>query len=193
MNAITCEVPVFYATTAGQTRRIAERLAERLRHHGVDSRSFDVAGELVERLDWSAVKGAVVGASLHVRRYQSTAGQFVREHAAGLSAVPSAFFGVSLAAASSHADEVEAARRLAEAFPQAHGWTPALVVSLAGRLAYTKYNIVTRFLMKRIARKQGAPTDTSRDYEFTNWDRVERLARDVARLVVERRHSAPAA
>jgi menaquinone-dependent protoporphyrinogen oxidase len=36
--------------------------------------------------------------------------------------------------------------------------------------------------MKRIARKQGGPTDTSRDYEFTNWDDVARLAAQVAQL-----------
>jgi menaquinone-dependent protoporphyrinogen IX oxidase len=32
--------------------------------------------------------------------------------------------------------------------------------------------------MKRIARKEGAPTDTSRDYEFTDWTRVDALAHD---------------
>ena len=34
--------------------------------------------------------------------------------------------------------------------------------------------------MKRIARKQGAPTDTTRDYEFTNWERIDRLAASFA-------------
>ena len=35
-----CEVPVLYATSEGQTRRIAERIAERLRQDGVDAKAI---------------------------------------------------------------------------------------------------------------------------------------------------------
>jgi menaquinone-dependent protoporphyrinogen oxidase len=34
--------------------------------------------------------------------------------------------------------------------------------------------------MKRIARKAGAPTDTSRDHEFTNWPALDRFVEDMA-------------
>ena len=57
------------------------------------------------------------------------------------------------------------------------------MISLAGRLAYSKYNFIVRLLMKRIARKEGGPTDTSRDYEFTDWSRVESLAHEFATQV----------
>ena len=36
-----------------------------------------------------------------------------------------------------------------------------------------RYNFLIRFVMKRIARKAGAPTDTSRDYEFTDWSTLD--------------------
>ena len=32
--------------------------------------------------------------------------------------------------------------------------------------------------MKRIARKAGAPTDTSRDFEFTDWAALDRFVGD---------------
>ena len=54
---------------------------------------------------------------------------------------------------------------------------------VAGRLAYTQYGLLMRFIMKRIARQHGAPTDTTRDYEFTNWDEVARLADTVVRMI----------
>lgn len=38
-------------------------------------------------------------------------------------------------------------------------------------------------VMKWIARREGAPTDTSRDYELTKWDDVDSLARDMARRI----------
>jgi menaquinone-dependent protoporphyrinogen IX oxidase len=39
-----------------------------------------------------------------------------------------------------------------------------------------------RMLMRRIARKEGGPTDTSRDHELTNWTEVTALAIDIAAL-----------
>ena len=176
MPLVRCDIPVFYATTEGQTRRIAERLAERLRRQGLDSRPFDLDGDLARVIDWAHVRGTIVSASLHAGRYQAAARTFVRRHAEQLNGVPSAFIGVSLAAASSHREEVAAAKALAEAFPETHGWHPPVVASVAGRLAYTRYNFFTKRLMKRVARKQGAPVDTRRDYEFTNWERIDQLA-----------------
>jgi menaquinone-dependent protoporphyrinogen IX oxidase len=37
-------------------------------------------------------------------------------------------------------------------------------------------------LMRRIARKEGGPTDTRRDHELTNWTDVTALATDIAAL-----------
>jgi menaquinone-dependent protoporphyrinogen oxidase len=33
--------------------------------------------------------------------------------------------------------------------------------------------------MKRISRKAGGPVDTSRDYEFTDWNRIDQLVDDL--------------
>jgi menaquinone-dependent protoporphyrinogen IX oxidase len=44
-------------------------------------------------------------------------------------------------------------------------------------------------VIKRIARKEGAPTDTSRDYDLTNWTHVEKLAREMANRI-RARHAA---
>lgn len=173
------DVPVFYASTEGQTRRIAEHLADQFLEHGFTSHAIDMASPEAETIDWTRVRGAVVGASLHMQKHQRAAHDFVARHADDLNRVPSAFFSVSLAAASANIDEVRAAQTLADAFPAAHRWRPAIVASVAGRLAYTKYGFLTRLLMKHIARKEGAPTDTSRDYELTNWEKVDRLAHEL--------------
>lgn len=173
-------VPVFYATSEGQTRRIAARFVAVLRAEGVDACAYDVGALDEVDADWRQVRGAILGASIHAGRHQRTAHAFASQFSARLNGVPSIFFSVSLAAASRHREEVDEVQKMAEAFPAACAWHPDLVVSLAGRLAYTQYNVVKRFFLKRIARKEGAPTDTSRDYEFTNWDRVDTLAREFA-------------
>jgi menaquinone-dependent protoporphyrinogen oxidase len=180
---IRCEVPVLFASTEGQTALIAIRLAAVLHEHGLDSQAIDVSTPEAQAIDWSRVRGALVGASLHIGHHQKSAARFIHAHAAHLNAVPSAFFSVSLAAASKNANEVAEAERIAHAFPTEHGWKPAFVRSVAGRLAYREYNVLVRFLIKRIAKKEGGPTDTSRDHELTDWDQVDRLGHEIAAAI----------
>src|SRR5262245_42203703 len=167
--SIRCTVPIFYATTEGQTRRIAERLAATLQSAGHDSRPIDLAGRDANHVDWTHVRGAIVAASLHGGKHQRSARAFVNAHTPELNARPSIFISVSLSAASQFPEEVDAARQIAEEFPRANGWTPTMIASIAGRLAYTQYGFLKRMVLKRIARREGAPMDTRRDWEFTNW------------------------
>jgi menaquinone-dependent protoporphyrinogen oxidase len=188
-----CEVPVFFATTEGQTRRIAERIAKRLCEHGLESRAMAIASDAARQVDWSRVRGAMVGASLHLQKYQPEAVAFARLHHRELTAIPSVFFSVSLAAASKNPDRVDAARRLAEKFAIDTGWRPLRISSLAGRLAYTLYPWWMRLIMRRIARKEGESLDTSRDHEYTNWTSVEHLADSLASQIHVVRRGRPTA
>ena len=56
------------------------------------------------------------------------------------------------------------------------GWQPMMTGSIAGAMAYTKYSPIMRWMIKRISRKEGGPADTTRDYEYTDWEQVRRLA-----------------
>jgi menaquinone-dependent protoporphyrinogen oxidase len=175
-----CEVPILYATTEGQTRRIAERIAEQIRKHGLDSRAVAIISQDASHIDWSKVRGVAVGASLHRGKHQGEAEAFAHLHCKDLSWLPSLFFSVSLAAASRNAVEVEAARAIAAAFATTTGWRPTRIATVAGRLAYTQYNWFLRRFMRRIAIKEGASGDTTRDHEYTDWDLVEEIADDLA-------------
>jgi menaquinone-dependent protoporphyrinogen oxidase len=175
-----CEVPVFYATTEGHTRRIAQYVAHQLRQLGLDSEAIEITSDGSAYTAWDRLRGAVVGASLHTSKHQSHARTFARRFHRELSGVPSVFLSVSLAAASRNADEVAAASRLAEKFCTETNWRPSRIVSVAGCLAYTKYNWLVRLFMRRIARKEGASTDTTRDHDYTDWRMLEQIAGDLA-------------
>ena len=54
-------------------------------------------------------------------------------------------------------------------------WHPTHIAAVAGALKFSRYNFVTRFIMKRIATSQGMPADTTRDYEFTDWTKLDHL------------------
>ena len=178
------DVPILYATTEGHTRRIAEHLAGTLRSHGLDSRAIEVTSPEAEAIDWSCVRAVALAASLHAGAHQPAAADFVRRHLAELSLRPSLFVSVSLSICSSRPEEVAAARRLAQEFPDELGWHPMRVACVGGRLAYTKYGFVTRWMMRRIAAGAGGPTDTSRDYDLTDWGQVQALAEELALVSV---------
>ena len=55
-----CDVPIFYATSEGQTRRIAERIAEEVRKHGLDSRAVEIISEESSHVDWSRVTAPTI-------------------------------------------------------------------------------------------------------------------------------------
>jgi menaquinone-dependent protoporphyrinogen oxidase len=177
-------IPVFCATTEGHTHRIASEIAATLRQQGFDSEVQCLATPM-PAVDWTNVRGAIVGASIHAGRHQQAALDFATREVGELAARPSAFFSVSLAAASKNPAEVDAVRALATGFVRQAGWQPTRIFPVAGKLAYTKYGFVTRQVMRCIAWREGAPTDTSRDYEFTDWNAVRQFALDFAADVVK--------
>ena len=173
---------VFYATREGHTRKIAERIAADLRGHGA---TVDVADVRVSPPpDWGKYAVACLAASVHLGHHEREMIEFAKAHREALKRIGAAFVSVTLSEAGAEdttktAEERQIAaadaQRMIDVFVAQTAWRPAHVMPVAGALAYSKYNILVRFLMKRIARKAGAPTDTSRDYEFTDWRALDRF------------------
>ncbi len=168
------KVLIVYGTTEGQTAKIAQHIGDVGRRLGHDATVRQAADLEDEHLDEFAA--VIVAGSLHEGRYQRAVRGFVERHKAFLAAHPSAFVSVSLAAASRDADERAEVRRIAADFAAASGWAPNRVESFAGALRYTQYSWLKRALMKRIAAKEGGDVDTSRDFEYTDWNEVTRFA-----------------
>ena len=102
----------------------------------------------------------------------------MRKHQATLARAPSAFLSVGLAVASRTSDGRAQTMPIVERFVSQTGWRPQRVELVAGALPYSKYNVLVRFVMRRIARAEGGDTDTSRDYEYTDWSALERFVGD---------------
>src|SRR4051812_11578356 len=165
-------IAVFYATREGQTRKIAEHVAADLRKHGVEVELFNL--KEAPAVDWSRYVTACVGASVHAGHHEREVIAFVKRHAETLKRLGAAFLSVTLSVAGAEAltqpferrrQAAADAHRMVEVFIQETGWQPARSLCVAGALAYSRYNFFIKRIMKRIARKAGAPTDTSRDYE----------------------------
>lgn len=133
-----------------------------------------------DRLPEASLLGAygayVVAASVLRGHHQRYMREFVHRYVDRLNSAPSAFVSVCGAAGSDPAT----ARAYVDAFLRDTGWHPTVVRSFTGAVASTKYGWISRWVMKRISRRKGLPTDTSRDWDFTEWNQVERFAEELA-------------
>lgn len=166
-------IAIIYGTTEGHTRKIAEHLAETLRHHD-DRVELILGSELDPDFDPTAYEGIIVGASIHEGKHQRYVRGLAKKHAPVLNEMPSAFFSVSLSAADD-ATLAEAVGVMDELLEKS-GWTPRQKQPFAGALKYTQYSWLKRFLMKKISASHGGETDTSHDFEYTDWEQVTRFA-----------------
>ena len=163
-------VLIIYGTTEGQTAKIAQHIGDIGRRHGHQvtvAHAPDFSDEDLETFD-----AVIVGGSVHEWHYQRAVRDFVEHHKAFLASRPSAFFSVSMAAASHDPDERADARRIAEEFVRRAGWTPNEIASFSGALKYTQYSWFKRAVMKHIAAQEGGDVDTSKDFEYTDWAEV---------------------
>lgn len=172
------EVLLVYATTHGHTEKIAARIAKVMRDH--DVRATVLEPPDVPELDAERFAGVVVGASVHVGQHQREVLDWVKANRAQLERVPTAFFSVSLMAADESDEAREGTRELIEAFGEETGWRPGRAIPIAGALQYREYDPFTRSLMRVMMKLADRPADTSRDHELTDWDEVDRFAREFA-------------
>ena len=173
-------VLILYGTSEGHTRAIARAIAEPLSRGGVDA-DVTRAGLLEPVLpEYDAI---IVAASVHAGRYQKAVERWVREHAQEFGARPTAFVSVSLAVLQHDAKVMAELDAIVKRFLDATAWQPGVVKHVAGALLYTRYNIFKRWIMKRIAAKAGGETDTSRDYDYTDWADVRAFADEFGRRI----------
>jgi menaquinone-dependent protoporphyrinogen oxidase len=175
------DVLVLYASNHGHTAKIANGIAGAVRDSGMvaDVRDVHAASE-VSPADYD---GVIVGASIHVGHHQREIVDWAKEHAITLTGMPSAFFSVCLAGADDSDEARAAARKYIDDFADETGWTPRETTTFAGALQYLEYDFLTRTLIRLMMRHQGRPTDTSRDFDFTDWDAVDRFGHRFAATI----------
>lgn len=174
-----CRLLILYATTEGQTRKIAEFMAWRLRQHGHEAQVVDV--DAVDAgFRFVDIDGVIVGGSVHYGRHQASLRRFLSARAHDLRTLPGAFFSVSGAAADPGGRGLDEARTYAARLLRQTGWDPDDMALFAGALRYSRYGPVKRWMISRIAARQGTGTDTRRDYEYTDWEAVGRFAEQFA-------------
>lgn len=173
---------VVYGTVEGQSLKVAQFISNRLAASGWAVRLVDAAQCPLP--DPGEFAGAVVMAPLHIARYPPSIIEFGARHCGALNRMPTAFVSVSLSAAGHDPKDREGLARCLAKLEAETGWRPQVVHHAAGAFRFSRYPLVTRWVMKYIAWRKGQPTNTSRDYELTDWSSlgefVDRFAASAA-------------
>ncbi|MGE0440041.1 MAG: flavodoxin domain-containing protein [Gemmatimonadales bacterium] len=167
-----------YSSHYGQTEKIVRHLVDRWEREGHDVTLWQ-ADRLPIVRSLAGFDAVLVAGSVELGRHQRAIRRFVQAHRAELQAVPSAFLSVCGALVGNWPDGAAESRTYRQTFEQETGWRPALSRSVAGAIKYRSYGWVTRWIMQRLMRRTGRPTDTSRDWEGTDWNAVDRIGDDL--------------
>ncbi len=177
-------VLVVYGSTDGQTRRIAERMTAVLVSQGLEAEIVDSAKAPADLAPGDFDAALVLG-SVRMGKHQQALADFVGKFRVELDAIPNAFISVSLSAGRNKPSAQREVAKTFQHFIDRTGWRPNAQVAVAGALPYSRYSLRIRLVMKFISWMTGGDTDTSRDYEYTDWESVEDFARRFASALVQ--------
>jgi len=175
------KILVLYGTAEGHTEEIVKVMIEAIAAGG-----HEVSVKAIENAPAAPLgyDGVVVGSSIHMGKHHQEIVEWATHNHTALSAVPAAFFQVSLSSAPGGDPKHEhEAVTYVDGFIAKTGWHPDLVGLFGGALLYTRYGFAKRQMLKSIAKKGGLGTDTHRDYDYTDYEAVRHFADDVAHLV----------
>lgn len=172
-------VLAIYGSNYGQAEAVMGRVTEALEARGAEVSVFR-GDELPADLSVESFDATVVAASIRMGRYQNYIRDFVKGHRVALCTCPSAFVSVNGSQPESTPEWRDQAQGYVQQFLEQTAWQPRWTATFAGALRYRRYDPLTRWIVKSINGRRGGATDTSREYEFTDWHAVDRFAEDLA-------------
>lgn len=172
-------VLIAYATTEGQTRKIARFCADCLiaQGHSVELLPLaDAADD--DGFDLKRFDSAILAGSVHGGRLQPQLARFAARYAPELNVRKTLFVMVSLAAAGNDPDEHAHLAQIATDFADSAGWTPDHIAHVAGAFRFTQYDFFKALAMRWIAHSKGEVVDRHSDKEYTDWPALAALLED---------------
>ncbi len=161
------KVLITYATTEGQTSKIAGFIADQLISMGLDAELHDSLRrrQSVHADDYDAF---VVAGSVHQERHQREIEAFVASCLKTLQTKPNLFVSVSLAAAfdAKAAD----AKNYIKDFQLRTGWTPALSLPVAGAIKSEEYDYFQQQILEHVVMCDDETFKSEESREFTDWE-----------------------
>jgi len=120
----------------------------------------------------------VIGASIRYGKYRKELFEFIDENLNVIHSKNNAFFSVNVVARKAEKNSTDTNPYIKK-FLLKTSWKPKIIDVFAGKIEYPKYNLFDRSIIKFIMWMTNGPTDTSKTFEFTDWSKVEKFAKNL--------------
>ena len=167
---------LLYATSQGQTTRIVDHVADRLRKRGHEAlicKAQDLGTDTGIDTASHGCDAAILAGSVHAGRYQDELARAARHKSESLNGVPGLFLSVSLTAAGDDPAEHVELDRLANEFLTETGWNNARIVQVAGALRFLNDDFFEYWAKRWIARQHDRRVSGRSDIELTDWHALD--------------------
>ncbi len=173
---------LFYATRDGQSRRISERIAERLSEQHIETLPKDLgviqpSASILEKTDL-----VVMVAAIRYGKILPEARDFLAAYQKLATKPKLVFLVVNLTSRKPGKETPEGSVYIRKAIKQ-YELAPVFARAIPGRLEYQRYSWRDRQLIRFIMLMTGGPTDPKTSIEYTPWDVVDDIAHTIAEHV----------
>ncbi len=166
---------IIYSSIDGHTKKISAKIAEYLSEVvNVDLVSLSEA----QILSLKNYQQIIIGASIRYGNYRKDLFEFIEKNLEDLNEKENAFFSVNVVARKSDKNKAESNPYINK-FLNTTKWKPKNIDVFGGVVDYPAYNFFDKFMIRLIMWITSGPTDLKARFEFTDWDRVKRFAKNL--------------
>tara|TARA_Y100000591_G_C21481861_1_gene520876 strand:- start:39 stop:563 length:525 start_codon:yes stop_codon:yes gene_type:complete len=163
---------IIYSSTDGHTKIICDRIISLLNQK--NSLKITSLSE-VSKYDLSKFNKIIIGASIRYGRYSEDLYKFINLNKEILDKKESVFFSVNVVARKPEKNTPDTNPYIKK-FLKISKWKPKKLGVFAGKVDYPNYSFLDKYIIKFIMFLTNGPTDTSKSYEFTDWEKVDDFA-----------------
>ena len=160
-----------YSSSNGQSLKICETLNE-------EKESLILNIDRINSVNLDNFDQIIIGASVKYGDHNKKIYNFVKNNKILLERKRTVFFSVNATARKSEKNTPNTNPYIIK-FLKKTNWKPDHIGVFAGKIDFPNYNFLEKYIIKFIMWITNGPTDTTKTYEFTDWDAVKKFSREI--------------
>lgn len=160
-----------YSSSNGQSLKICETINE-------EKESLILNIDRLNSVNLDNFDQIIIGASVKYGDHNKKIYNFVKNNKILLKRKKTVFFSVNATARKSEKNTPNTNPYIIK-FLKKTNWKPDHIGVFAGKIDFPNYNFLEKYIIKFIMWITNGPTDTTKTYEFTDWDAVKKFSREI--------------
>ena len=157
-----------YSTSNGQSLKICNAI-----NKNKESLIIDI--DKIKTVELNKFDQIIIGASVKYGDHNKKIYDFIKNNKILLETKKTGFFSVNATARKSEKNKPETNPYVIK-FLKKTNWTPDNIGVFAGKIDFPNYNFLEKYIIKVIMWITNGPTDTSKTFEFTDWEDVKKVS-----------------